>query len=104
MLFASGSVGIGLTPTAGSDYGRREMAQTRRSAPRNAPKPGEISDLPQDLPALLRGLVDDMQALCELAVVVDEIRAQVLCASEPAFIDAVSQLVKQPGRNLAISH
>ena len=104
LIFASWSVVIGLTRTAGSAYGLLEMARDRRSAPRNASNANEVSDLRQELPALLRGLVDDMQALCELAVVVDEIGAEVLCASEPAFNDAVSRLVKQPGRNLAIRH
>jgi hypothetical protein len=104
LLLASWSVAIGPTQTTGSDYGLCKMAQDPSSPPRDASKPGGISDLRQELPALLRGLVDDMQALCELAVVVGEFRAEVLCASEPAFNDAVSRLVKQPGRNLAIRH
>jgi hypothetical protein len=45
-----------------------------------------------------------MHALCELAVVVDEFRAEVVCASAPPFVEAVPWLPKQPGRNPATSH
>ena len=104
LLLASWSVAIGPTQTAGSDYGLCKMAQDPSSPPRDASKPGGISDLHQELPALLRGLVDDMQALCELAVVVDELRAQVLCAAEPPVIDVGPRLPKQPGRNAMTMH
>jgi hypothetical protein len=80
------------------------MARDRSSAPRDASKPGEVADLHDELPALLRGLVDDMQALCELAVVVDEIRAEALSASAPPFVEAAPWLPKPPGRNLPIRH
>lgn len=89
---------------AGPDYRLRQMAHGRSSAPRDASKPNEVSDLRQELPDLLRGLVDDMQALCELAVVVDELSAQVLCASDPPFVEAVPWLPKQPGRNAMTIH
>jgi hypothetical protein len=104
LLPVSWRVRIEPTRAVGSDYGLGEMAQDRSSAPREASKRSEISDLHEELPALLRGLVDDMQALCELAAVVDELRAQVLRASAPPFIEAVPWLPRQPGRNPTTIH
>jgi hypothetical protein len=42
-----------------------------------------------------------MDALCDLAVVIAEFKAQVLTASAPSSIENVPWLLRQPGRNVA---
>jgi hypothetical protein len=50
-------------------------------APRKPPKPGEVSDPRQELQAMLRGVADDIDALGEFAVAIDQPKTQVLSAS-----------------------
>jgi hypothetical protein len=80
------------------------MAQDRRSAPRKLSKPSELSDPDQELLASLRDLADDMKALCELAVAIEELTTQVQSLSEPSSIGGVAWLLRRPARDAARIH
>jgi hypothetical protein len=76
------------------------MAQDPRSTPGTPPR-HECFDPRQGLPALFRGLADDMDALYDLAMAIDRFKAQVLTTSAPSSIEDVPWLLRQPGRNAA---